>query len=86
MNGDKYKPIITQYKEAKTAKERQDCLFTIVCMIANNHLHDIEENQQRLDAKIKKVFLMGGAILLAILFSDQISLTAIIGLVARVLG
>ena len=45
MNGDKYTPIITQYKEAKSAKERQDCLFTIVCMIANNHLHDIEENQ-----------------------------------------
>ena len=55
-------------------------------MIANNHLHDIEENQQRINAKIKKVFLMGGAILLAILFSDQISLTAIIGLVAKVLG
>ena len=82
MNGDKYKPVIEQYERSESMEDRIECLFTMTKMIATNHLHDIEKNQQKL---WKATIGIGVVILLAILFSDQVSLTKIVEFIARVL-
>jgi len=79
MNGDKYQPIIKQFETTGDADEKLNCLFTMVCMIATNHLHDIEDRQATINARIKKLFWFLGAVLLAVLFSDQLSMTALMG-------
>jgi hypothetical protein len=79
MNGERYQELIEQVKTAKTQKEKIDFLATMVCMMATNDLDHLEK-------KIRKIYVMGVAILLAILFSDQISLTSIVGFVMKVMG
>lgn len=78
MNGARYKELIEQAKEEKTQKEKIDFLSTMVYMMATNDLDCLEK-------KVKKLYFVGIAILLAILFSDQVSLTSILAFLAKVL-
>ena len=41
MNGDKYKELIEQAKEAKTQKEKLDHLSTMVYMLISNDIHHL---------------------------------------------
>jgi len=70
LNGNKYKPIIEQFERAESPEDQIECLFTMVKMMAMN-----------LCKLWKATIGIGIAILLAILFSDQVSLTKIVGFV-----
>lgn len=67
MNGDIYDEIRKQYKDAKTPKERQKCIWTMLCMIGTNHLPHIEERIEKRDRKINKKIAMIFGFLIAIL-------------------
>ena len=89
-----YREIIDQYIKAKTPEERQNCQFTMTCMIANNHLPHIEEKvntmrktvarekeqRERLETKLTVGFVI---MLLAVLFQSQISMTSILTALMR---
>lgn len=82
MNGDKYKPIIRQYESASDIEDKIECIFTMLQMVACNHLHDVEENLRDVNEKFKKlqrrIYWVGSIMLFAILFSDQINIIELI--------
>lgn len=77
MNSTDYEAILKQAEDATSGKEKTDCILTMLKMIGTNHLPCVEK-------KIKKLYWLLAAVLLAILFQDQISLTAIIHFITKV--
>ena len=74
MNGNEYDPVIEQFERSESLEDKIECLFTLGKMTAKNQ------------CKLwRAVIYIGIAILAAILFSDQISLTKIMGLIAGML-
>lgn len=86
MNGkDKYEAIIEQAENADSVEDKQACIISLWKLFLTNDLPHIYGELQVTNKKFKKLMWFGGAILLAILFQDQVSLTALIGLVMKVL-
>ena len=86
MNGkDKYEAIIEQAEQSKSVEERQKCIISLWKLFLTNDLPHMYAELQMTNKKFKKLVWMGMAILLAILFQDQIGLTAIIGLISKIL-
>ena len=85
MNGkDKYEAIIEQAEKAKDADEKLDCVITLWKLFLTNDLPHIYDEVQQINAKFKKLKWLGLAIVLSILLSDQLSITAIIGFIAKI--
>ena len=78
-NGKKYSELIEQIKEAKTQKEKIDYLSTMTFMVATNDLEHIYREMRQLR---KRLYFIGGAILLAVLVSNQVSMTEIFTLLS----
>lgn len=82
MNNGRYKPIIKEYERAEETKDKLDSLFTFVVMMATNHIKEI-------DTKVNKIIRYGIfialAMLLAILFQDQLSLGKLATLLIKLL-
>lgn len=89
MNGDKYKPILEQAEKAESDDERINSILTMLEMIGLNHLPSIEKKIVLIKNANKKIYriiiMIGIAILLAILFQDQLSLTKIVSIIGRFL-
>lgn len=81
MNGLDYGPLLKQYKEMDTDSERLSCICTMFEMLVTNHLPHIERNQRFMR---KAMWIMGSFVLLELLLPDQISLTALFELLAKV--
>ena len=85
MNGkDKYEAIIEQAEKSGDAKEQRSCMLTLLKMVTTNDLPHIYETTQQINTKFKKLWWLGLAIALGILFSDQLSITAIVGFIAKI--
>ena len=80
MNNFDYQPIIEQFEESDNMEDKQRCIFTMVRLMATNHLHAIEKKQQCFDKKLKKLFWLGAAILVSVLLTNQMSIEALAGL------
>ena len=87
MNGVDYDPLLKQY-EKETTDGKLNCLCTMFEMLVTNHLPHIERGQRHIERgqklNRKWLFIIGGTIMLGLLFSDQISMTSIMGLLIKV--
>ena len=83
MNGLDYKPILEQYKHEKDTDGKLACLCTMFELLVTNHLPHVEANQKLIK---KWLFIMGGVVLLELILPDQISLTVLFTLLAKVFG
>ena len=79
MNGEKYRELMRQIHGAEDPKDRMNFMATMLCMIATNDLDHIYK-------AIKGLRWMFIAVLLAVLFSDQISMTKLFEWILRLLG
>ena len=43
MNGKRYEEIIEQYERTQKPKDQRECIFTMVKMMARNHLPHLEK-------------------------------------------
>ena len=79
MNGDKYNEITEQIKTTDERDKKMDYMATMLCMIATNDLNHIYK-------AIKGLRWLFVVVLLAVLFSDQITMTKLFEWILRILG
>ena len=65
---DRYSPLFKQAEKATSQKERTNSMLSILEVLTSNHIPTIE-------AKVNKLLLLGGILLLAVLFSSKDSIS-----------
>lgn len=86
MNSNKYEPIIEQYQTAKDIDEKLECIFTMLRMVACNHLHDVDDSLIDIKKRLKKFSWFCVGVIVAVLFSDQLSIVELIKLLIKSLA
>ena len=78
MNGDKYDPIIEQYRNASDIDDKIECIFTMLKMVACNHLGDVDKDLKDIRKKLKRFTWFGIFIVFCALLSNHIDIIDLI--------
>ena len=73
---DRYSPLFKQAEKTKSQTEKMNSVLSVLEILTGNHIPTIE-------AKVNKLLLLGGLLLLAVLFSNKDSVSLIWAIITK---